>query len=327
MFVKRWSFPVLVTALIVTLLVTGVAGCSGSVTQKPAGKPAEKAGETKPAVDAPVTVTDGAGRQVEVKETPKRVISLAPSNTEIVFALGAGNLLVGVDEYSDYPEEAKRITRVGGFANPNIELIVSLKPDLILADDMHRKILDQLAKAGCPVIMLSASSIADVENNIRLAGKVLRRNAEAESVVSQIESRLSKVKDRVKAVPEDKRVKVFYEVYSDPIMTVGPKTLIHQLILAAGGRNVAEDAATDYPRYSPEAVVKKNPDVIVFPLFHGSESLTVEKVKARPGWSAISAVARNRVYPIDANIISRPGPRIADAVETLAKLFYPDLFK
>ncbi|MGB9868072.1 MAG: ABC transporter substrate-binding protein [Bacillota bacterium] len=316
---RRWRALVAV-GLLVVLLVGTISGCS---PQQAASKPSGK----QDVVEEAVTVRDSAGRQVEVKRTPSRVISLAPSNTEMVFALGAGTLLVGVDEYSDYPEEAKAIAKVGGFSNPNPELIASLKPDLLLVDDIHRSILDQLVKIGCPVVLLAASTVEEVENNIRVVGQVLRRSAQAEQLVRDMESRLSKVREKVKAIPSEKRVKVFYEVYSDPIMTVGPRTLIHHVIVAAGGRNVAEDAATDYPQYSPEAVVQKNPDVIVFPAFHGSESLTVEKLRARPGWSSIKAVSQDRVYPIDANVISRPGPRIVDAVESMARLLYPELFK
>ncbi|HHV79591.1 MAG TPA: cobalamin-binding protein [Firmicutes bacterium] len=307
--------------LIVTLILAIsvlAAGCSR--------QPAEKTGVTG-ATDVRVTVTDGLNRRVEIKGVPKRVVSLAPSNTEIVFALGAGTTLVGVDEYSDYPEETKKIPRVGGFSNPNLELIIASKPDLILADDIHTSMIDQLSKVGCPVVLLRGNSPAEVQHNIQIVGQILDKTKEAEALVADIKKRLEAVKQKVQSVPPEKRPKVFYEVYSDPIMTAGPKTLIHSIIEAAGGQNVASDAATDWPQYSSEMIVQKNPEVILFPYFHGGESLTVEKIKTRPGWSGISAVLKKRVYPIDANIISRPGPRIAQAVEELARLFYPELFK
>lgn len=274
----------------------------------------------------PLTVTDDAGRQVTVSRQPERLISMAPGNTEILFALGLGPRVVGVDKYSDYPADAAKIEQIGSFSKPNVEKVASLKPDLVIGTGMQKQAIEQLEKLNIPVLVLTPRNVDDVLKNIELVGRLTGTEQKAKEVVTDIKGRIDRVTAALSDIPSDKRLRVYYEVYSDPIMTVGPGTLIHQLIELAGGGNIAADADTDYPKFSVEAVVQRNPEIIVFPEFHGTGVLTVDQVKARPGWENIAAVTAGRIYPIDADIISRPGPRIADAVESLARIFYPDRF-
>ncbi|MEW6399664.1 MAG: cobalamin-binding protein [Bacillota bacterium] len=307
----------LVLLLAAVMAVSVAAGCAG---KKPEAGPAQPA-------PFPLTITDGTGRQVTVPAQPQRIISLAPSCTETVFALGLGSKVVGVDKFSNYPPEAQALEKVGGFSDPSVEKIAALKPELILGTSMHKKVLPQLEALGIPVVLLDPKDVDGVLADIQTVGRLTGATEAAGKLASDVRNRITRVKDKIDAsVPGDQRPWVYYEVYSEPIMTVGPHTLIHQLIELAGGRNIAYDAQTDYPEFSSEAIIQRNPAVIIFPSFHGSASLTVDKLKARPGWAAIAAVKNGRVHAIDADIISRPGPRIADAVEELARIIHPDLF-
>lgn len=274
----------------------------------------------------PLTVTDSGGRSVTVSSEPQRIVSLAPSHTEILFALELGDKVVGVDKFSNYPPEAEKIEKVGGFSDPSLEKIASLQPDLVLGTGLHKKLLPQLESLGAAVLLLESRDVEGALAHIQLVGRVTDRSRVAEQVVAEIRVRLERIKSKVQTVPQEQRPWVYYEVYSEPIMTVGPHTLIHQLIEWAGGRNIAYDAQTDYPEFSAEAVIQRNPEVIIFPSFHGTASLTVEKLRARPGWGSIRAVKEGRVYPIDADLISRPGPRLAEAAEELARLILPQHF-
>lgn len=300
-------------SLVMAVVLLGVSGCA--LRSKLGG-----------AGDFPLKVTDNAGREVTLDRRPVRLVSLAPSNTEILFALGAGPKVVGVDSFSDYPEEAKNLTKVGSFSKPDVEAIVALKPDLVLGTNMNIKGIDQFEKVGLKVLILDPRTFEGVYDNLTLLGKVLGTEKQAQKVVDTMRSKLGRVSAALSKVKPEDRVPVYYEVYSDPLMSVGPGTFIHQVITLAGGRNLFADATVDYPVVGSETVVARDPHVILYPDFHGNRSLTIDKVKARPGWDKIQAVAKARVYSVDANIVSRPGPRLADAVETMAKLLYPDLF-
>jgi iron complex transport system substrate-binding protein len=309
------------TAVAAAILVLAIAISAGCLGKKPqASAPPQAPGPF------PLTVTDGLGRSVTIPAEPQRIISLAPSCTEVLFALGLGSRVVGVDKFSNYPPEVASVEKVGGFSDPSLEKITSLKPDLILGTSMHKKFLPQLEALGVPVLLFEPRNVDEVLANIKLVGRATGCPDAAEKLAQQISSRIERVRSKVQTVPADQRPWVYYEVYSEPIMTVGPGTLIHQLIELAGGRNIAYDAQTDYPQFSSEVIIQRNPDVIIFPSFHGSAALTPEKLRARPGWARIRAVKEGHVYAIDADIISRPGPRIADAVEELAHLILPQQF-
>ncbi len=274
----------------------------------------------------PLSFRDNLGREVQVPREPSRVVSLAPSVTEVIFAVGGGGKLVGVDRFSDFPPEAQKIEKIGGFSDPSLEKIASLKPDLVIGTAMHKKFLPQLESLGIPVVLLEPGSIEDVEENIRLVGRILGLVKGGEEAAKRLESRVGAVRKKVSGIPEARRPLVYYEVYSEPLMSAGPGTFISRVIEAAGGRNAFADASTDWPEVSPEAVVAKDPDVIIYPSVHGSASVSAEKIRGRPGWNRIKAVREGRIYSIDADIISRPGPRLAEAVEEVARILHPDIF-
>ncbi|HHY39314.1 MAG TPA: cobalamin-binding protein [Clostridia bacterium] len=300
------------------LLVSLATGCwqRHESKQETSAQPQE---QTSP---FPLTVTDDLERTVVIPKVPEKIVSLAPSNTEILFALGLGAKVVGVDDYSNYPEEAKSLTKIGGFSNPSIEKVSSLGPDLILGTEAHVKFLPQLEELGIPVYLLSPRTLEEVLDSFEAVGNITGASEAGKRLRQEVKMHLDGVRAKYEGTPVEKRPKVYYEVYSDPIMTAGPNTLIHHIIEAAGGVNIASDAKEDYPVISPEIVIERNPDVIVYPKFHGTGVLTVEQLQSRPGWTQISALKSGKVYAIDADIMSRPGPRVVQAVEQLAEFLW-----
>lgn len=319
----RRAAAIFVLALSFLVVLPALSGCSRRPS--PAGPKEQPSGSqpTAPVSEGyPVTIEDDLGNTITLEKKPLRIVSMAPSNTEILFALGAGDRVVGVDDYSNFPPEANKVEKIGGFSTPSIEKIVSLRPDLVLGTDAHEKFLPQLARVGLPALLLSPRTVDGVLKSVRKVGRAIGAAEQAEQLADDMSRRLEGVEARYSSSGGGALPKVYYEVYSDPMMSVGPKTLIHQVIVAAGGRNIFDDADKDYPIVSSEAVLDRNPDVIVFPKFHGTGCLTVEELRARPGWTKVAAVRDGRVYPIDADLISRPGPRIVEAVETLAGLLW-----
>ncbi|TYP56791.1 ABC transporter substrate-binding protein [Thermosediminibacter litoriperuensis] len=274
----------------------------------------------------PINVKDQMGREIVIEKEPDRIVSLAPSNTEILFALGLGDKVVGVTNYCDYPEEAKKKEKIGGFADPNMEKLISLKPDLVLATIMHEKPVRKLEELKIPVIVLNPQSIDDVFSTIELIGRATNKNQQAEELISTLKNRIKAVEDRVSTIPADKRPQVFYELWPSPLTTAGPGTFVHDLIEKAGGRNIAADAGKAYPEYSQEMVIDKNPDIIIFS-HHYSSNQSKEDIINRPGWKNIKAIKEGRVFYVDENIVQRPTPRLVDGLEQFAKIIHPEIFK
>jgi iron complex transport system substrate-binding protein len=271
----------------------------------------------------PVTVTDDRGRSITLPVAPKKIVSVAPSATEIVFAIGAGDRVVAVDDFSDYPAAAKALPKVGGFkASP--EKIVSFQPDLVLATTTG-DLASVLESQNLKVIVLEPADIEAVYKSITLIGSVLDRDMQAKDLVASMRSRIATVTEKAKPTA---KVRVLHELdASDPskIFVAGPGNFIDSMITTAGGTNVAASAKSAYPQLSNEEILRSDPEVIV--LSDAAFGASPEVVAARPGWSAITAVRMKRVYPIDPDIVSRPGPRLADAVEAYAKLLHPDVFR
>ncbi len=314
---------VLAIFLVSLLMVSMAVGCRSlsKVETKPSEvKTEEKVGRTA----FPLKLMDDARREVEVKEKPERIVSLAPSNTEISFALGLGDKIVGVTDFCDYPEEAKSKEKIGGFSDPNVEKIVELKPDLVLATGMHQKILGDLEKVNLKVFVLDPKSIGDVLGNIEVIGKLTGEEEAAESLVTKMRKKIDDVKKKVAGLSDEKKPLVYYEVWNDPIMTAGPGTFVYDIITIAGGKNIAADAAERYPKYSLEELVNRDPEVII--ATEGSMG-SPGKIKERKGWEGISAVKSGRVYVIgDENLVFRAGPRIVDGLVEVAKFIHPELF-
>jgi len=284
--------------------------------------------EVLAANEFPLAVTDDLGRNVTISSEPQSIISLAPSNTEILFALGLGDRVMAVSRYCNYPLEVQNKIKIGGFSTVNIEKVVSLKPDLVLATGgVQEAVVEELERLGLTVIALNAKSIEEVFENIRLVGKAAGQLEAARELTTKLEQRTKAVTDKAKDLPDSQRPRVFYEIQYEPLMTAGPGTFIDDLIHLAGGVNIASDAAAKYPVYNLETLIERNPEVIIISFWHGSIAASVEGVKSRKRWQNVEAVKNNRVYGINADIVSRPGPRIVDGIEELASYIHPELFK
>ncbi|NPV28596.1 MAG: ABC transporter substrate-binding protein [Firmicutes bacterium] len=273
---------------------------------------------------APVVVRDDSGALLEFTGFPKRIVSLAPSNTEILFALGLENRVVGVTTYCDYPPAARRKTKVGDL-QANIEQIVALKPDLVLAKwTLNKDAVIKLRKLKIPVLCVEPESMEGVYRAILMVAQVTGTEDAGRRIVERMKSKINEVQRKLAGLTASQRPKVFIEVGDDPLFTAGSGTFIDELVRLAGGINIAGDLQ-GYQMYSSEAVVEKNPDIILAP---DSYYVDVGRVlKKRPGWEQIKAVKNNRIISqLDPNLINRPGPRAAEAVEAIAKAFYPEIF-
>ncbi len=273
----------------------------------------------------PMTITDMAGREVTIEAEPQAIVSLAPSNTEILFALGLGDRVVGVTEFCNYPPEAQEKPKVGGFSDVNTEKVVELAPDLILATSLHlSEVVPALEKLGLTVVVIDPPDVPAVLEGIKLVGKITGREEEAKALTAAMRKRIDAV---AKAVEGREKPRVFWELSSD-LWTAGPGSFINDLIERAGGENIAAEAEAPWVQLSSEAIVAADPEVIFLADHPFGES--AETVAARPGWSEISAVVNDRIIELsqeEIDITSRPGPRIVDALEMVAKVLHPDAFE
>lgn len=269
------------------------------------------------------TIIDDYGRTVVIPKYPQRIISLAPSTTEILYAVGLGDKIVGVDDYSDYPEEAKNKTKIGNcYPTPNLEIILSLKPDLIVTADITSKdFVTTMEEKGLKVIVLAPKTINGIIQNIRLVGLIGNKAAEANNLADNLEQRINAITSKTS---NSNFPKVYVEYY--PYWTFGPGSFSNDLILMAGGRNIAATTTTAYPNIDDEFIVSSNPEIIIYTIGPYTTT-TIEEIKRRTGWYETDAVKNNKIYTLDDNIISRPGPRIVDALEQLAELIHPELFE
>lgn len=284
--------------------------------------------ETAPAFE-PVELTDTLGTTVIIESKPEKIISLAPSITEILYAIGAGNQVIGRTDYDNFPEEVLDLPSIGGFSadSISIETIVSLEPDLVIGGStLQADIATALNENGIPCIIFERNSVSGIMDLMLLLGEVTGNQEDATGAVAKLETRLNEVATVVETIPEDERVTVFYEVWHEPLMTTTNQTFIGELINLAGGINIFAELEKTYPSVSAETIIEANPDVILGPSSHG-EQLNAEMISTREGWSELSAVTNERIYIIQGDIISRAGPRVVDALEDIAAALYPDYFE
>lgn len=268
---------------------------------------------------AQISLIDDLGRRVTLAAPAKRIVSLAPSITETLFAIGAGGQIAGVTDYCNYPEEATRKPHVGGVINPSIETVIGLKPDLILLS-MEGNMRDDFAKLtafGIPVVVSNPRTLEGIYRSISHLGIVTGRTEQAKTLVSSLRSRASAVLRKASALP--KRSLLLF-VALEPIVVVGNGTFIAELLESAGGINTAAQAPSSYPLYSREAVLKDNPDLLIF--LSDVLSSPAGLAGRYPEWSSLKALRHKQVYTINADIVSRPGPRAVEALETLFTLIH-----
>ena len=263
-------------------------------------------------------LTDEMGRKVVVPDHPHRVICLMPTVTDTVFALGAGDEVVAISDYTKYPAAALTKPSVGDLIKPSIETILSLHPDLVIGTQPKgpMEVTDQLERAGIPIFLVSPHGIAGIFQSIESVGMALNRTPQADALVHSLQQRVDAVKARTKGLPAPR---VFMPIWYDPITTIGKNAFITEVIEAAGGRSVTDDLASEWPQISMEVVLERAPDALL--LVRGGKT-TLQVLQDRPGWSSMKAIKARRAYYVD-DRINFASPVAIDALEDLAKQFNP----
>jgi len=280
---------------------------------------------TKPA-DVKVAYTDGLGRSVELPVEVMSIVSLAPSNTELLYAVGAGDQVVARDEFSNFPEAAASLPSIGGsMSKYNVEQIVALKPDLVLAAEINTpELVKSLEDAGLKVYYLkNPTNLDGLYTNLETIGTLTGKSADAEKLIASLKERVEAVKAKAAAVTEKPRV--FYELdATDPAKpwTPGPGSFVNELISLAGAENVASSLDMAWAQMSLEAILVADPQIIL--LGDASYGVTPESLATRAGWKKISAVTNGQIFPFNDDTVSRPTPRLVDGLEAMFKLFHPD---
>ncbi len=276
-----------------------------------------------PAAACAFTVQDQAGRTLVLPAPPRRVISLVPSVSEILFAVGAQERLVGVTDFCDYPAEARRKPHVGGMLAPSLETMVALRPDLVVATTAgnREETFAQLARLEIPVFLVNPTSVADVFDLVSRLAELTDRGEAGARLVAMLRARTRAVSERVALLP---RPRVLYVLWPEPLIVPARGALVSELIALAGGESVTADGGTGYPRYGVEAALARAPEVIIL-ASHGPS----QGAMARDKWerfTRIPAVKAGRLYTVDGNLMHRYGPRVVDGLEQLARLIHPEAF-
>ena len=268
-------------------------------------------------------VTDEAGRQVNLPQKIERIVSLAPNLTEIVYAVGAGDRLVGVTSYCDYPEAAKNVAKVGDTMKPSVERIIALKPQIVLVSTASQleAFTKQLDEQRIAVYVTNPNSVDQVFRSIETIGEIFGTTEQAKQLAADLRRRTEAVEAGVANRPP---IKVFYQVSGEPLYTIGREAYLTDLIQRAGGISVTAEVPTAFPRYSDEAALASKPDAIILPSggSMGSANSTVA-----PALKNSPAVRNNRVHKINDDLLARPGPRLVDGLEQLARALHPEAFK
>jgi len=291
------------------------AACSGAHTPAPAPSPTRT---------FPLTITDDDGVSVELRTAPRRIVTWAPSNTEILFGIGLGSRVVGVSgPFDDYPPAARSITQVGGAGGvtPDIEKVVSLRPELVLngfegGDDWKHR----LRGLGIPVFSIYATTLGDALHVIRTVGQVTGAQRQADSLAGSMQRRID---DVTRAVSTQQLVSCFFESYYPPLTTIGPNTFIFDVLRRAGCAPVSGGAKGDYPQWSVDKLVRNPPSLY---LAASESASSVQAVQKRPGFDGIPAVHEGHVFLVDSDLITRPGPRVVQALQDLARDLHPSAF-
>jgi iron complex transport system substrate-binding protein len=327
--VKKWGLFGVV--LLVTMgLIVGCGTQGQDSKDKAAATQNNKTEVERESVDQfPVTITDDANREVTIEKAPETIVSIQTSNTEIAFALGLGDKIIGVSDYDNYPPEVEKIEKVGA-QDINAELVLSLLPDMALVTDYHYKthpdVLQKFEEAGIEVIVIgSAASFEDVYSKIEMIGEAAGSKTEAEEIVTDMKERLQTIKDKAAESVTDKK-KVWVEVSPAPdIFTTGQNTFMHEMLESIQAENAAGNQE-GWVKMTEEEIVKLNPDVIITTYGYYVENPTAGVLK-REGWAEVPAIKNGDVFDVDSDTVTRPGPRLIEGVETLAELIYPEIFK
>ena len=322
---RHWSLGVLSSSIVLMVC----AGCIPTETTAPEDLSSNSA-TYSPAVSiskrSPVTIVDRTRRSVTFESVPQRIISLSPSSTELLFAIGAGSTVVGATNHCNYPADALTVPRVGSgiMEGTSRETILALKPDLVLCKwDTHEPLMEMFERVGIPAVNIGPETLEELFDEARLLGRVTGHEQEAESLISQMTKRRDGLVRRLASLSSKEQRTVFYEVWDDPLMTAGPKSFIGELLRMGKMKNVFEDTDASYPCISSEVVVDRNPDFILAPTNH-TKQVAIERMALRPGWANISAITNKRVFIINGDEVSRCGPRMLNALEQMIDAVYPE---
>lgn len=292
--------------------LAALPGCS-----KPATDSTSEAATEQPAF--PVTLTDDASRTVTITAQPEKIVSLAPANTEVLFAIGAGDRVVGVTSYDDFPAEVADIAKVGDFSGPNLEAVAAADPDLVLVTTgVQADVIGKLEALGATVLAIDPVTLEGVYEDITEIGLATGNAKQAEDLVVSMETDAAEIAE---AVAEAPKVTAFIEIGQNPLFTAGSDTLLGELLTVAGGTNVVTQPG--YVPYSSEQLVKSNPGVYLATKSSATDAAAVAK---RPGYGGITAIKAGRVVILDDNLVSRPGPRIIEGLRLIAQGLHPEAF-
>lgn len=315
-FKSKWLAP-----LAAVLLLTA-CNTKDAEPQKE-NKPDQQAAEVEKS--GPYTVTDDRGIEITFDEVPKTIVSLQPSNTEILFSLGVGDKIIGATDYDNYPKEALNIERVSDSYNINGERVIELHPDVVVAYTMGDPVqIEQLEAAGLKVFVInSATSFDDVYSDIIQLSQVMRVEDKGEEVVEEIKGEVAAVQEKTATLSDKK--KVYFEIAPSPdIWSAGKGTFQQQILETAGVENVFADQESWF-KVSEESIIAADPQVILTTVYYNEDP--VGEILGRTGWDKMQAIVGKQVYQLDADVLSRPGTRIGEAVQLVAETVYPELFK
>lgn len=315
--------------LLASMLAVGVlAACGETKTEeKPSNE--NESSQTEQA-SYPLTITDAVGVEVVIEDKPEKLVSLIPSNTEIVFALGLGDELVGVTDNDTYPAEVADIEKVGGMEF-NVEKIISLDPDVVLAHASSANTstdgLQQLRDSGIDVVVVNdANNFDDVYESIDMIGQVTGETQEASELVTNMKDRMEDIKEKAADIPAEDTKSVYIEVSGEPsIYTTGTNTFMQEMLDTINAKNIVTDEG--WIQVDPEAIISANPDVVITTYGSYSEANPADAIIAREGWGEVTAVKENQIIDVDSDTVTRSGPRLVEGVEAIAEAVYPDVFK
>ncbi|ANS73563.1 cobalamin-binding protein [Paenibacillus yonginensis] len=325
---------------LIALMLVVLAGCGQAADKNQGAAPAESAvsqgqeSSAEPSASSeeagkttyPLKLTDATGTEITFDAAPERIISIAPSETESLFALGLGDQIVGVTDIDDYPEEAQSKPKVGGY-ELNTEAIVAAKPDVVFAAGItSADTIKGLRDLGIKVFQFNPKTVEAIIQDLQQYGQITDHQAEAAQLTAKMESELAQVTDKAKSLSDEQKKKVYIEF--SPGWTVGKGEFMDELITLSGGINVAGDT-TGWNEINEETIIKANPDVILYAnsVIDDKNQTLDQIIKARAGWDQITAVKEGRIVGLDDNLLSRTGPRITEGLLEVAKAIYPDLYR
>lgn len=330
MSIKMWRKNAGVAAAAVLALSVALAGCGSKdeTSASPSGAAQATAQASAPAASQaakqtvyPLKLKDATGTEITFEKAPEKIVTIAPSETESIYAAGGGAKITAVDKWSDYPPEAKTKAQIGDM-NTNVEAVLAQSPDVVFAAaSVNKKAVEALRAVNVKVFASDPKTIQEAIDRVELFGQILNTAEQAKKSADEMRADLKKVTDAVKNAPK-KRV---YLEFS-PGWTVGSGEFMNEIVTLSGGINIAADKAGWY-KIDPEAIIKANPEVIVYAKGEAGMGSILEEINKRPGWEAIDAMKNKKQYAVDSNLVSRVGPRVTKGLVEVAKAIHPDLIK